>query len=83
MFALIGCRDGQLSLTLKATPDDVTFLTEEFASIERGYHMNKKHWITIAPSQEITASMIEAWIDNSYSLVISKLTKIERSQLNN
>ncbi|MCE4936811.1 MmcQ/YjbR family DNA-binding protein [Aliivibrio fischeri] len=83
MFALIGCRHGQLSLTLKATPDDVTFLTEEFVSIERGYHMNKKHWITITPSQEITASMIEAWIDNSYSLVTSKLTKIERSQLNN
>lgn len=64
MFALIGYRNEQLSITLKAAPEDVTFLTEEFTSIERGYHMNKKHWI-----------------DDSYSLVTSKLTKLEKSQI--
>ncbi|MUJ27336.1 MmcQ/YjbR family DNA-binding protein [Aliivibrio fischeri] len=81
MFALIGYRNEQLSITLKAAPGDVTFLTEEFTSIERGYHMNKKHWITITPSSDITVSMIEAWIDDSYSLVTSKLTKLEKSQI--
>ncbi|WP_236798787.1 MmcQ/YjbR family DNA-binding protein [Aliivibrio fischeri] len=43
--------------------------------------MNKKHWITITPSSDITVSMIEAWIDDSYSLVTSKLTKLEKSQI--
>ncbi|PQJ84861.1 MmcQ/YjbR family DNA-binding protein [Aliivibrio sifiae] len=81
MFALIGYRDGQLTITLKAKPEDVTFLTEEFKEIERGYHMSKKHWITVKCSEDITISMIESWVDNSYDLVISKLTKVQKMKV--
>lgn len=81
MFALIGYRDEQLAITLKAKPEDVTFLTEEFKGIERGYHMSKKHWITIRSSKDFTSSMLESWIDNSYDLVVSKLTKSEKTKI--
>ena len=43
MFALIGFRNEKLTITLKASPENVTFLSEEFSCIERGYHMNKYH----------------------------------------
>lgn len=82
MFALIGYRKSQLVITLKAKPEDVTFLTEEFKEIERGYHMSKKHWITVTVSEQVTGSMIEEWMDDSYDLVISKLTKREKMKLN-
>ena len=81
MFALIGYRKDQLEITLKAKPEDVTFLTEEFKEIQRGYHMSKKHWITVRCSEDVTMSMIESWIDKSYDLVVSKLTKKQKMML--
>jgi predicted DNA-binding protein (MmcQ/YjbR family) len=81
MFALIGYRNEKLTITLKASPENVTFLSEEFECIERGYHMNKKHWITIAVNNEVSIGMLEDWIDNSYSLITSKLTKTQKMMI--
>ena len=39
----------------------------------RGYHMNKKHWITICLDGSVTLSEIYALIDNSYLLAKSKV----------
>lgn len=78
MFALIGYRNEKLTITLKASPENVTFLSEEFTGIERGYHMSKKHWITVIVNDEVSAGMIEDWIDSSYELITSKLTKAQK-----
>ena len=78
MFALIGYRNDKLTITLKASPENVTFLSEEFSCIERGYHMNKKHWITVIVNDEVSIGMIEDWIDSSYELITSKLTKAQK-----
>lgn len=40
--------------------------------------MNKKHWITVIVNDEVSAGMIEDWIDSSYQLVTSKLTKAQK-----
>lgn len=81
MFALIGYRNEKLTITLKASPENVTFLSEEFSCIERGYHMSKKHWITVIVNDEVSIGMIEDWIDCSYDLITSKLTKIQKMRL--
>lgn len=81
MFALIGFRNEKLTITLKASPENVTFLSEEFSCIERGYHMNKKNWITVILSEEISVGMLEDWIDCSYDLVVSKLTKAQKMMI--
>lgn len=81
MFALIGYRNKNLTVTLKASPENVTFLSEEFACIERGYHMNKKHWITLSVNNEVSVGMIEDWVDSSYNLITSKLTKAQKMRV--
>ncbi|MGR6838323.1 MmcQ/YjbR family DNA-binding protein [Aliivibrio wodanis] len=81
MFGLIGYRNEKLAITLKAKPENVTFLSEEFQCIERGYHMNKKHWITVTIDGEVPIGMVKEWIDHSYELVVSKLTKSERMKI--
>ena len=43
--------------------------------------MNKKHWITISLTGELPAEMIESLADDSYRLVVSKLTKKDRAAL--
>lgn len=45
--------------------------------------MNKTHWNTIYLSKnEITYALLCDLIDQSYRLVVSKLTKKQQSQLN-
>jgi predicted DNA-binding protein (MmcQ/YjbR family) len=43
--------------------------------------MNKKHWITISFIDEIVADMLIDLINNSYTLIVSKLTKADKNRL--
>jgi predicted DNA-binding protein (MmcQ/YjbR family) len=43
--------------------------------------MNKKHWITLSVNNEVSVGMIEDWIDSSYDLITSKLTKAQKMRV--
>ncbi|MDN3679260.1 MmcQ/YjbR family DNA-binding protein [Vibrio tapetis subsp. quintayensis] len=81
MFALIAFHKEKLCITLKATPADVEVLTEQFDAIIPGYHMNKKHWITVTMEGDVSEGMIKDLVDGSYKLVVSKLPKVQREAL--
>ncbi|SON48495.1 MmcQ/YjbR family DNA-binding protein [Vibrio tapetis] len=81
MFALIAFHKEKLCITLKATPADVEVLTEQFDAIIPGYHMNKKHWITVTVEGDVSEGMIQDLVDGSYKLVVSKLPKVQREAL--
>lgn len=81
MFALIAFHKEKLCITLKATPADVEVLTEQFDAIIPGYHMNKKHWITVTVEGDVSEGMIKDLVDGSYKLVVSKLPKVQREAL--
>ncbi|HAG52604.1 MAG TPA: hypothetical protein DCL21_02340 [Alphaproteobacteria bacterium] len=81
MFALIAKKDDKSILTLKASPANVEFLTCKYDDITPGYHMNKEHWITIYLTGEVSESEILKLIDESYSLIVSKLTKDKKLEL--
>jgi len=83
MFALVSQNEETPRVTLKCTPADSEILVSEFESVIPGYHMNKKHWITITLSGELSEEMLIDLANGSYELVISKLTKAEKAQLNN
>ena len=46
-------------------------------------HMNKKHWNTIVCDGSVNKKLIESWIDDSYNLVVSGLTKKLKTELDN
>ena len=52
-----------------------------FTSVGPGYYMNKRHWNTITLNGELTEAQLKGFIDDSYQLVVAKLTKKERAQL--
>ena len=81
MFALIGYREGKDFINLKADPHDVFFLTEEYSSITPGYHMDKKHWVSVEVGHSESAGMLKGLVDDSYQLVKSKLTKKLQAEL--
>ncbi|MGF1764665.1 MmcQ/YjbR family DNA-binding protein [Aliivibrio kagoshimensis] len=86
MFALVGESkrpedEGVLAVSLKCDPVDAQMLVSQFDAVIPGYHLNKKHWITLSLNQDVEDSMVKELIDASYQLVVSKLTKRERLQL--
>ncbi|WP_333909659.1 MmcQ/YjbR family DNA-binding protein [Vibrio sp. SCSIO 43137] len=81
MFALIGRREGKDFINLKADPEDVPFLIEQFESISGGYHMNKRHWVTVTLDHSENEIVLEDLIAKSYQLVVSKLTKAQKLAL--
>lgn len=80
MFALMNL-EGDRRLNLKCDPEEAIRLREEFDAVIPGYHMNKKLWNTIILDGRITEKQLKNWIDNSYQLVVEKLTKKEQIEL--
>jgi predicted DNA-binding protein (MmcQ/YjbR family) len=80
MFALTDV-DQFESVNLKVDPEQGVLLQEEHAAVQPGYHMNKKHWITVVMDGSIPDRLLQQWIDNSYNLVVSGLTKKQQIAL--
>lgn len=80
MFALTHV-DQFESINLKVDPEQGVLLQEEYAAVQPGYHMNKKHWITVNMDGSVPNRLLQQWIDNSYNLVVSGLTKKQQTAL--
>jgi predicted DNA-binding protein (MmcQ/YjbR family) len=80
MFALTDV-DQFESVNLKVEPEQGILLQEEYAAVQPGYHMNKKHWITVVMDGSVPNRLLQQWIDNSYNLVVSGLTKKQQIAL--
>lgn len=62
-------------LNLKCEPDEAVMLRDIFPAIIPGYHMNKRLWNTVILDGSIPRGEIERMIDNSFNLVVSKMSK--------
>ncbi|ENV11232.1 hypothetical protein F966_01023 [Acinetobacter higginsii] len=83
VFMLIGAYSGKLLVTIKCKPEKSLEYQELYPSISAGYHMNKKHWISIASRPEITADLLQDLIKDSYDLVVGKLPLKDRKRIQN
>ena len=70
--------DGTGRVTLKSHPDDAVALRETFADIVPGYHMNKRHWITLMPGPSLEEDLVSELVTESYLLVVEKLPRAQR-----
>lgn len=75
VFMLQSVLRGEPIVTLKARPQDSRELREAFPSITPGYHMNKKHWITLREDPTIPAEIVTDLVTESYLLVVETLPK--------
>lgn len=81
MFALYGFEDGVIRLNLKCDPNDAIAYREIYECVIPGYHMNKKHWNTIILDGSMQEDILKEMIEQSYDLVVSKLTRKEKEEL--
>lgn len=94
MFLMVFELRGVPSLNLKIDPLDGEVLCDAYEEITPGYHMSKKHWITVAGAgmaegegtvdrgsgsgNILDADLLHDLVLESYCLVVAKLPKKDR-----
>ena len=81
MFALLGFHNDLPMLNLKCDPDEAVMLCDVFSAIKPGYHMDKRHWVSIYFDGSVPVGEVERLIDNSYLLVVKKMPKRDQRSI--
>jgi len=69
IFALTALAASPLSVSLKIDPADSLALQADYPAITPGYHLNKKHWITVVLDGSVPDELVEEMIRGSHALV--------------
>lgn len=69
IFAVVGVDGSPLQLTLKCDPEHAEALRGEHDAITPGYHMNKRHWITVALDGSVPRKLVAELVEDSFDLV--------------
>ncbi|MEU6351715.1 MmcQ/YjbR family DNA-binding protein [Streptomyces sp. NPDC047072] len=78
VFMLMTEVPGRPVVILKADPDEAHALREQYRHITPGYHMNKKHWITLEGGEGVDKKLVRELVTDSYLLVVARLPRAER-----
>lgn len=80
IFALMTAKGGR-SVNLKCDPDWAEVLRQTYPAVTPGYHMNKRHWNTIAFDGTVPDDEILEMVDHAYDQVVKGLKKADREKL--
>lgn len=69
MYALLTEGGNPLRLSLKTDPQLNEVLQEKYETVLPGYHLNKKHWMTIICSGQVSDDELKDFMRLSYRLV--------------
>jgi predicted DNA-binding protein (MmcQ/YjbR family) len=69
IFAITRLDGSPLRVSLKCDPDLAEQLRLTYPAITPGYHLNKRHWNTIALDGSLPEQMVRDMIEDSYALV--------------
>lgn len=78
---LLANSEEPLEISLKCNPSKAIELREMFDFVKPGYHLNKKHWITVTITEEMPMEFFFDLIDHSYEEVVKRMTRVEREEL--
>ncbi|MBS1672366.1 MAG: MmcQ/YjbR family DNA-binding protein [Actinobacteria bacterium] len=78
MFMALSRSGSRTSVTLKSDPSDAEALRETFPAIVPGYHMNKRHWITLQADGSLPQDLVEELVTEAYRLVVARLPRAQR-----
>ncbi len=69
LFALIAEGSQPLQISLKCDPNLAELLRDKYESVLPGYHLNKRHWITVLVTGQLEDDEIRDLIRHSFELV--------------
>lgn len=68
-------------INLKSDPQKSLLNQQIYPSITPGYHMNKKHWISVYPGDDISESLLHDLLNDSWNRVVDGLAKKDQKRL--
>ena len=69
MFALAQLKRKPLQVSVKCEPELGEQLRASYAEIEPGYHLNKRHWLTVTCGGAAPEELVRELVAGSYELV--------------
>ena len=69
VFALSRLSAQPLTVSVKCDPELAESLRASYASIVPGYHLNKRHWITITLGRDAGDDLVRDLVQDSHDLV--------------
>jgi predicted DNA-binding protein (MmcQ/YjbR family) len=81
MFALSVLESHPLEVSVKCDPELAEGLRATYPAVRPGYHLNKRHWITITLDGSLPHGTVRELIQDSYDLVVSGLSAKRRGEL--
>jgi predicted DNA-binding protein (MmcQ/YjbR family) len=79
MFALGGLAAEPLTVSVKCDPVLAQSLRSSYSSIAPGYHLNKRHWLTVTVNEDAGDDMVRDLVQDSYDLVKPKRARRQTS----
>ena len=81
MFALLDLSEDERGISLKCDPELALELREHHPEVTGAWHFNKKMWNGVDLRGNIGPELLKEWIDHSYDLVRTSLTKKMQQEL--
>ena len=81
MFALSDLEGQPLQVSVKCEPEVGQQLRATYRSIAPGYHLNKRHWLTITLDGTVPDPLVTELVEGSYDLVAASLPRATRRAL--
>ncbi|VDZ87898.1 TetR family transcriptional regulator [Lelliottia amnigena] len=81
IFMLTAVAHGRQHVSLKSDPEKSLLNQQIYRGIEPGYHLNKKHWISIYAADDITPELVTDLVLDSWNLVVDKLPKKDQKRI--
>ncbi|MCH7306790.1 MmcQ/YjbR family DNA-binding protein [Acinetobacter sp. NIPH 1852] len=81
IFLLTAEVNGVKMVNVKCDPYKILEYQELYSFIKLGYHMNKKHWISIVANDLLSYDLLTDLIHDSYTLVVKKLPLKDQKRL--
>jgi predicted DNA-binding protein (MmcQ/YjbR family) len=76
VFAILSTPGGPTpTATLKCDPDDGAALRAQYSGVIPGYHMNKRHWITVSLDGDVADDLLTELAAESHRLVRPRLER--------
>lgn len=81
MYALTDIQATELSVSLKVKPERGEELRAQHDGITPGYHLNKRHWVTVSLDGGVPDELAQELLKGSHALVVAGLTRAQRAEL--
>jgi predicted DNA-binding protein (MmcQ/YjbR family) len=61
-----------LDISVKCDPERGRALRDQYADVVEGYHLDKRHWITVTLNGDVPDALVRELVEDSYDVVAAK-----------